>query len=82
MKQVILTTVRDDDGTGYALMCDLFTNLCFCYNLHGEVEAGSERCFVDCDEQTAFNEALELQVKDGTHYDINKLLIREIEVED
>lgn len=80
MKQVILTTVADDDGTGYALMADLFNNLCFCHNLHGEVEAGSERCFVDCDEQTAFAEAVELQVQEGRRYDINKLLIREVEI--
>ena len=81
MKQVILTTVADDhDGTGYALMAELFNNLCFCHNLHGEVEAGSERCFVDCDEQTAFAEAVELQVQEGRRYDINKLLIREVEI--
>ena len=80
MKQVILTTVADDDGTGYALMADLFNNLCFCHNLHGEVEAGSERCFVDCDEQTAFAEAVELQVQEGRRYDMNKLLIREVEI--
>lgn len=80
MKQVILTTVADDDGTGYALMADLFQNLCFCHNLHGEVEAGSERCIVDCDEVTAFTEAAELQVRNGRRYDINKLLIREVEV--
>ena len=82
MKQVILTTVADDhDGTGYALMAELFNNLCFCHNLHGEVEAGSERCFVDyCDEKTAYNEALEICASDPEHYDINKLLIREVEI--
>lgn len=81
MKQVILTTVADDhDGTGYALMAELFNNLCFCHNLHGEVEAGSERCFVDCDEATAYNEAVELFSLDPEHFDINKLLIREVEI--
>lgn len=80
MKQVILSTAHDDDGTGYALMCDLFTNLCFSGNLHGEVEAGSERCFVDCDEATAYGEAVELVSRDAEHYDLNKLLIREVEL--
>jgi len=80
MKQVILTTVNDDDGTGYALMTDLFMHLCFCDNLHGEVEAGSERCFVDCDEATAFDTAINLQIQDGRSYDINKLLIREVDL--
>lgn len=80
MKHVILTTVNDDDGTGYALMSDLFGNLCFCDNLAGEVEAGSERCIVHgIGELDAFTEALDLQVKDGRRYDINKLLIREYE---
>lgn len=80
MKHVILTTINDDDGTGYALMSALFMSLCFCGNLHGEVEAGSERCFIDCDEATAYEEAMELQIKNGRSYDINKLLIREIDV--
>ena len=80
MKQVILTTVADDDGTGYALMTDLFRNLCFCHNLHGEVEAGGERCFVDCNEDTAYHEAVELFSLNSHRYDIDKLLIREVEI--
>lgn len=80
MKQVILTTVADDNGAGFSLMRDLFDRLCFCYQHHGEVEAGGQRCFVDCDEQTAFAEAVELQVQEGSRYDINKLLIREVEI--
>ena len=80
MKQVILTTVADDDGAGFALMRDLFERLCFSYGNHGEVEDGGRRCFVDCDEQTAFAEAVELQVQEGRRYDINKLLIREVEI--
>jgi hypothetical protein len=80
MKQVILTTVNDDDGTGYALMSELFKYLCFCDGIHGEVGAGGERCFVDCTEQLAFLEAHRLAENDPEHFDITKLLIREVDV--
>ena len=81
MKQVILTTVADDsDGAGFALMRDLFERLCFSYGIHGEVVDGGTRCVVDCGEQSAFNEAMDLQVQEGNRYDINKLLIREVEI--
>lgn len=81
MKQVILTTVESDDGKGFDLMMALFNHLCFIKNYHGEVEAGGRRCFVDCDEKTAFEAAKYLEeIGQKLRLDINKLLIREVEI--
>lgn len=79
MQKVILSTINDSEGAGYALMSDLFVVLCFCHNFHGEVEDGAGRCIIDCNHETAYNEALELQCKDGLHYDINCLVIEEVD---
>lgn len=81
MKQVILTTVADDDWKGFDLMMATFNHLCFIKNLHGEVEEGGRRCFVDCDEETAFNAASYLaEIGQSLGLDINKILIREVEI--
>lgn len=86
MKQVILTTVAvDEEEKGRNLMMALFNRLCFINKIHGEVEAGGERCIVDCDEQTAYRNACDLQEVANKHLgenyvDINKLLIREVEI--
>lgn len=80
MKHVILTTVADDDGKGFDLMMATFNHLCFIKNYHGEVEEGGRRCFVDCNEETAFEAASYLaEIGQNLRLDINKLLIREYE---
>lgn len=86
MKQVILTTVAvDEEEKGKNLMMGLFNRLCFILKFHGEVEAGGKRCIVDCDEETAYRNACDLQRLADKHFrenycDINKLLIRVVEI--